>query len=175
MIYGRKAKIDFESLKSPNFVPHVKNIKGGVKNCCLHEKWENCVSASIELISGVPATQTDKYIKDLSKGFYTRPMINYLRKLGFTAIELTINNLTKHPKEVNWHYHLPLTDQHVLIVGAQLDTRDSSSFVIFGGNLYHHCHLEPNYGPLYFLNKPILDLVLVYHQSWGEKQVESFN
>jgi hypothetical protein len=171
MTIGKQKIIDWDKYLSPNLVLKPVNIQGGVKGCCNKQPWISCCSASLELLTGVSALEHDKCLKNPELGWYTGPMIKRLKSLGFTAIELTKNSVTKPSKQINWHYNFPIKDNHCLLIGAKLDWEDDSSFILFKNTLYHHHHIEPNYNHLYFINKPITDITLVWHPSWGVQSV----
>lgn len=167
---GKPISINWEQYRSPGLELKPKNIRGGIKGCCQNQPFENCVSGTIELFSGIPASEHDKQIKDFGEGWHTKDYIKYIRKLGFTIFELTQYSVTKSLKEINWHQFFPIKDDHLLMIGSQLDWEDSSTFLLHKGVLYHHAHIEPGYNHLYFINKPIIDICLIWHPSWVKKQ-----
>jgi hypothetical protein len=168
--------IDFERFRSPNLVlkPDL-TIDGNVFDCCGKKPWLSCCSSTLELITGIPALEVEKQLTFPNRGWFTGRIIKYLKSLGYTAFELTKNNVTLPAKPINWRYNFGIKDDHLLLIGSRLDQAGDTSFLLFKGILYHHNHIQPGYNHLYFLNKPITDITLVWHPSWAEKKEESFN
>lgn len=163
--------IDFTKYLAPNFNPKLKNIDGNRIGCCSGKEinWISCASASLELISGIPAYKIDNFVKNPEEGFYAADMIRFLKKHGFTAIELNSDLITRPHNKPNWRRYFPLQPAHVLLMNINLDLDDNSWVILHNYKILHHNHLQCDVreNPYFFLNKNIQDTILVHHKSWS--------
>lgn len=170
-----KNQINFDNLSASqlDLSKRTKNINGAHFNCCGRESWISCGSASLQLLTGISANEHDDYLSnfnDPNDGWFTSTIIKRLKQLGYSAFAITPKITGDFASQHGYRHPGPITDNHCLLLNVQLDSEDNSYFILHKGQIYHHCHVQPGYSSIYFINKPIQDVILVHHTDWSARQ-----
>ncbi len=98
-----------------------------------------------------------------NKGHYSDiMMLKFLRKHGFSVIELNQAKLTNTKQ---WVYKIE--DQHVIMYSSLIRKGEASWFLMNNGMVFHKGEIQPaNY--LSFINFPILSAYVLFHPSFNE-------
>ncbi len=124
--------------------------------------FESCGSAALSLITGISVKTVEKSCPEPLTGWYTTNMIKYLRKKGYKVIEMSKNRI------LSSDYYLPrLHKAHCILINAHTDMQENSAYVLHAGEIWHNFIKIENPGPLFFLNIPTQDVLLVWHPKWG--------
>lgn len=125
------------------------------------KEYVSCGSAALGLITGINPKTVEKSCPNPRSGWYTTRVIKYLRNKGYTVIELSKEDVLKN----KW-YQFSLNEKHCLLLNVRMDSEDNSMFVVHRGNMWHNYEKETDYNPLFFLNKPTQDVLLICHKKW---------
>lgn len=122
----------------------------------------NCGTAALSLLTGMePNYVQDKCTYESGDGWYSEEMVKFLRNRKFKVVEVTKHNVTK----VYWKDY-PLTNNHCLLIISQMDSHECSAVVVHKNKLWHNMK-ETNLSPIFFLNKPTIDVYIVSHSKWN--------
>mgnify|MGYP001615428051 CR=1 FL=1 len=156
MIFGslHSKKIDWSKYESPNFTPNLIN----------YHRWKTCGSATLSLLTHRKAHFIDKDRPTTQRHWSSPAFKKYLLNHGYTTIEVTKLSVTN----CNW-LNYPLTENHVIALNLRINQSEASWYVLFQNNLYHNMYQEAEFNPLFFLNKPPQNVILVHHPKWRIK------
>jgi len=121
----------------------------------------SCGSAALGLLLNKNPLLLDKVCKDAHKGWYTTQVIQYLKSQNCKVIQLSKDDVL--PK-FN-HLYNPITSDHVLLINSRVNKNENSMFVIHNNVIWHNYNSE-QIPPLFFINKPTQDVLLVHHPKW---------
>ena len=131
----------------------------------------SCASAALSTITGIDETQIARHFRkpaDQSKvwGLTTQQMRNFLETRGFLTTEISQADVIN----TDWS-RFPINDRHLVLMNVRMDRQDNSAYVMHGGYLWHNYQkFATKKYPLFFLNKPTQDVVIVHlkprHFSW---------
>jgi hypothetical protein len=153
MDFGSPKGIDFSKYLSFKFSPNIAH------------KWniDNCGSNLVSMITGEhPETINRKYNNN-REGWSTRSVIRYLKKREISCFPLNISTMIDTAP-----HHQNLKNTHVVIANIRISTRINSWFLIYRDKFWHNFNTcEFTYGPLFFLNKPPQDVILLWKEEWA--------
>lgn len=155
MIQGSSVEsVHWGELRAPEFEVH--EIKSS--------NWTTCGTATLGLLTGFEPSRIEKYCPRPRIGWSTRAVSNYLLKRGYTVVEVTRKNVTN----VGW-MACPLVSDHVILINAELNTEEASWFILHKDVLWHNDYVEHSFNPLFFLNKPTQNVLVVWHPKWAKE------
>ncbi len=124
--------------------------------------YKSCGSAALSLITGISVKTIEKSCQDPNIGWYTTNMIKYLRSKGYTVIEMSKNRI------LSSDYHQSrLHNAHCILINAHTDIEENSAYVSHAGDVWHNFIKIEDPGPLFFLNLPTQDVLLIWHPKWS--------
>ena len=153
MIDGTSQHINWNQYVSPRFKIKHPKLK----------KYFSCGTATLGLLTGKNLPFIEKFLPKTKKHWSTRSLSDYLLNNGYTVIQVTKNNVTN----VGYWEKQPLNKDHVILINAQLDSREASWFILHNNRLWHNDYEVDDFGPLYFINKPTQDVLLIWHKDWA--------
>ncbi len=127
------------------------------------EDYKTCGSGALSLITGIHVKKVEKDCPNTKKGWFTTRAIKFLRDKGYTVVELSKHNV------LNTLGCWNITQEHCLIINACVDKVDNSMFVIHKDRIWHNFQ-ESAIEPLFFINNPTQDVLLVFHKKWKRKR-----
>ena len=154
-----KIHINWEDYSSPNFVPH---------KFPRNTEFESCGTAAFCTITGFDPEQVDKrYNVKYNEGWHTIDFAKRLRNHGYTVITVSKNNVTN--VRDRWHTRAwdnrPLKKNHLIVINGMI-MRDENSFFIMHNNKLWHNFRQIRLDPLFFLNKPTQDVLIISNDKW---------
>jgi len=150
-----KKSLNFNKYKAHNLNLFKNNKYTG-------KDFKTCGSGALSLVTGINVKTVEKGCPNIKTGWYTSRAIKFLRSHGYTVRELTKSTV------LNQYGLWNITEQHCLIVNSHVDKADNSMFVIHNGNIWHNFNCE-RMDPLFFVNHPFQDVLIVYHKKWKKK------
>ncbi len=155
----RQTNVKWQELEAPRFVPHIQHR---------HDDYSNCGAAILSLITGESPKSIEKKYPKIKKGMPSATFAAMLRGRGYTVVTVAKNNVTKVSDLPAWRCWKcrPINDNHVLVMNIHVTNKENSMFLLNQGILWHH--FEPlEYDPLFLLNKPTQDVMVVWHPNWS--------
>jgi len=153
MIRGTPKYIFWEQYLSPRF--RVKTLRS--------HNWSSCGSATLALVTGIAPGIIQKAAPGRKGHWSTRAVKNFLRTHGYTVFDVTKSSVTN----CDWPYN-PLQSGHLLLINSEVDSREASWFLTHNGELWHNDYRDYDFTPLFFLNKPTQDVLLVHSPKWSD-------
>lgn len=149
----KKKRIDWIQYESPNLDLTTRRLVHPIE-------YSGCACAALGIITGIHPRTIGKHFKRISQGISTSKTVAFLRKKGYTVVELTKQDVLK----VYWE-HFPINERHLLLINGSVDSESNSMFVLHGGRVWHNYEILNN-NALFFINKPTQDVLLVFHKKW---------
>lgn len=133
------------------------------------DSFVSCGSASLSLITGINVRTVEKHCINPLRGWPTTRVIKYLRKKGYVVIELSKDGvLTRN------HHEYLIKRSHVLLINARVEKNENSMFVVHQNNIWHNFAAD-SLSPLFFLNRPTQDVLLVWHKNMGPQKSVNYS
>ena len=157
-----KVNINWENFESPKFKPHKFH-----KNT----DFESCGTTIFSLITGEHPSVVDYRYNIVGEiGWGTDEFAKRLRSRGYKVITVAKNNVTRVTDGITgctrcWN-NRPLKTSHVLVINGAVMNHENSMFLLHKNKLWHHFEQIP-IDPMFFLNKPTQDVLLIYHPKWS--------
>lgn len=131
------------------------------KNSYQYKNISNCGTAALSLLTGLtPNYVQSKCTYDPGDGWYGDDMVKFLRNRGYYVVEVTKKNVTN----TDWKDY-PLTPNHCLLIITTVEKEECSAIVVHKNKLWHNLKTE-DFTPLFFLNKPTVQVYIVSHNRW---------
>ena len=156
-----RTNINWKDYESPKFIPHIPNNRPFYKNCG---------SAIVSLITGESPEAIEQKRPEVKRGMPSAVFSSILRAKGYTVITVAKNNVTQieDTSEVRCWENLPLNSRHVLAMNIHVTNKENSMFLLNRNELWHHFDPIP-FDPMFFLNKPTQDVMLIWHPLWSDR------
>lgn len=145
--------LDFSNYLAPNI---------NLFNRTTYETYYSCGSAALSLITGIDVLKVEKGCLNPLRGWPTTTAVKWLRKKGYVVIELSKDGVLTH----NHHEYL-IHDNHVLLINARVEKKENSMFVVHKHYIWHNFEYEC-LSPLFFINRPTQDVLLVWHKDFDK-------
>ncbi len=159
MVEGRLEKIKWSRYESPNL-----NLSWTpmMEQDCYHfgNKSPSCATTAIKLITLKSKRVIEKHCINKDSMSTTR-IIYILKKFGYDVKVVSKSNITY----CAW-YQMPLNQNHLLVINARVDSEENSCYVIHKSKVWHNGS-GSDINPLFFLNKPTQDVLLISHKKWS--------
>ena len=158
---GKIEKIDWNKYKAPDLnlrLPNKKDLD------CI-----SCGSISLSILTGLSPKFIEKYCPNPKHGWYTSRIKKFLLSRGYTVLDVTKRNVTN-----TVFFNYPVTSEHCLLLLMKVDKDDYSTFIAHKNSLWHNFDdWSEDYNPLLFINKPVEDVMVIWHPKWNKQKKSS--